>query len=71
MVAPTANGAAAADYGNFKMVQSFDLEYAPVKLSKWRSDKTGLTVTLGSHPCEWSSSSSSCNSLAAVMTTLS
>lgn len=49
MVAPSSTG---QDYGNFKQLQSFDLDYAPVKLSKWRSEKTGLTVTLGSHACE-------------------
>ncbi len=40
------------DYGNFKLLQSFPLEYAPVTVSKWRSEKTGLTVVLGSHSCE-------------------
>lgn len=44
--------AAAKDYGNFKVLQSFDLPYAPVNVSKWRSDKTGLTVVLGHHSCE-------------------
>lgn len=39
----------AQDYGNFKLLQSFDLKYAPVNVSKWRSEKTGLTVTLGNH----------------------
>ncbi|WVR06565.1 hypothetical protein IAU60_003596 [Kwoniella sp. DSM 27419] len=37
------------DYGNFKLLQSFPIEYAPIRLSKWRSDKTGLTVVLGNH----------------------
>ncbi|BEI83257.1 hypothetical protein CcaverHIS002_0311250 [Cutaneotrichosporon cavernicola] len=37
------------DYGNFKLLQSLDLKYAPVTVSKWRSEKTGLTVTLGNH----------------------
>lgn len=39
----------ARDYGNFKLLQSVDLQYAPITVSKWRSDKTGLTVTLGNH----------------------
>ncbi|WWC71010.1 uncharacterized protein I206_104963 [Kwoniella pini CBS 10737] len=37
------------DYGSFKLLQSFPLKYAPITLSKWRSEKTGLTVVLGSH----------------------
>lgn len=36
-------------YGNFKLLQSFPISYAPVKVQKWRSEKTGLTVVLGSH----------------------
>lgn len=49
MVAPSGT---ARDYGHFKLVKSFDLDYAPVTVSKWRSDKTGLTVTLGNHSCK-------------------
>ena len=54
MAAPTATPAAAAadapaDYGSFRLLQTVPLDYAPVRLSKWRSDKTGLTVTLGKH----------------------
>ena len=37
------------DLGAFKLLQSFDIEYAPVKVSKWRSENTGLTVVVGSH----------------------
>jgi hypothetical protein len=43
------NGDERLDYGNFKLLQSFDIKYAPVTISKWRSEKTGLTVVLGSH----------------------
>ncbi|WRT68029.1 uncharacterized protein IL334_005004 [Kwoniella shivajii] len=39
----------ARDYGSFKLLQSFPIKYAPITVSKWRSDKTGLTVVLGSH----------------------
>jgi hypothetical protein len=48
----TANPNLAQDYGSFKVLQSFELPHAPVTLSKWRSDKTGLTVVLGHHSCE-------------------
>jgi hypothetical protein len=37
------------DYGNFELLTSFDLEYAPVKVSKWRSKRTGLSVVVGGH----------------------
>ena len=37
------------DFGNFKLLQSFPVPYAPLTVSKWRSIKTGLTVVLGSH----------------------
>jgi hypothetical protein len=37
------------DFGNFELLTSFDLEYAPVKVSKWRSKRTGLTVVVGGH----------------------
>ncbi|WWD18715.1 hypothetical protein CI109_103169 [Kwoniella shandongensis] len=40
---------AAADHGNFKLLKSFPIKYAPITVSKWRSEKTGLTVVLGSH----------------------
>lgn len=40
---------APSDFGNFKLLQSFDIKYAPVKVSKWRSEKTGLTVVVGDH----------------------
>ncbi|ORY30613.1 cytoplasm protein, partial [Naematelia encephala] len=36
-------------YGNFKLLNSFPVEYAPITVSKWRSQKTGLTVVVGSH----------------------
>ncbi|WWC88419.1 uncharacterized protein L201_003330 [Kwoniella dendrophila CBS 6074] len=39
----------AKDYGSFKLLQSFPIKYAPITISKWRSEKTGLTVVLGSH----------------------
>lgn len=38
-----------SDFGHFKLLQSFDIKYAPVKVSKWRSEKTGLTVVVGDH----------------------
>lgn len=41
--------APATDYGHFKLLQSFDIKYAPVKVSKWRSERTGLTVVVGDH----------------------
>lgn len=37
------------DYGHFNLLQTVDIEYAPVKVSKWRSGRTGLTVVVGSH----------------------
>jgi hypothetical protein len=37
------------DYGNFQLLQSFPIKYAPVKVAKWRSEKTGLTVVVGDH----------------------
>jgi hypothetical protein len=37
------------DYGHFSLLQSFPVENAPVTLSKWRSNKTGLTVVVGNH----------------------
>jgi hypothetical protein len=37
------------DYGNFKLLKSLDIDYAPVSLAKWKSEKTGLTVVVGSH----------------------
>lgn len=45
----SASAAHSRDYGNFKLLQSLELKYAPVTVSKWRSEKTGLTVTLGNH----------------------
>ncbi|GFZ50626.1 hypothetical protein JCM24511_08384 [Saitozyma sp. JCM 24511] len=39
----------AKDYGSFKLLQSFPIKYAPVKVAKWRSEKTGLTVVVGDH----------------------
>ncbi|KAL7420500.1 hypothetical protein Q5752_004450 [Cryptotrichosporon argae] len=47
--APAATGSSPEDYGSFKLLQSVDLDYAPVSVSKWRSNRTGLTVTLGQH----------------------
>lgn len=43
------SSAAAQDQGNFKLLKSFPIGYAPITVSKWRSEKTGLTVVLGSH----------------------
>ncbi|TYJ56451.1 hypothetical protein B9479_002854 [Cryptococcus floricola] len=40
---------AAKDYGNFKLLKSFDVDFAPIQVSKWKSEKTGLTVVLGKH----------------------
>ncbi|OCF75418.1 cytoplasmic protein [Kwoniella mangroviensis CBS 8886] len=48
-MASTHSSTSAKDYGSFKLLQSFPIEYAPVTVSKWRSEKTGLTVVLGSH----------------------
>ena len=39
----------AKDYGNFRLLKSFKIDYAPVQLSKWQSTKTGLTVVVGEH----------------------
>ena len=45
----TAQDVPARDFGSFKLLQSFPIKYAPVTVSKWRSEKTGLTVVVGSH----------------------
>lgn len=47
----TTSGSSSAkvDYGHFNLLQSVDIEYAPVKVSKWRSERTGLTVVVGNH----------------------
>jgi hypothetical protein len=37
------------DYGAYKLLQSFPIKYAPVGVGKWKSEKTGLTVVVGSH----------------------
>ena len=37
------------DYGSYKLLQSFPIKYAPVGVGKWKSEKTGLTVVVGSH----------------------
>lgn len=37
------------DFGHFKLLQSFPVKYAPITLQKWRSERTGLTVVVGSH----------------------
>ena len=37
------------DFGNYKLLQSFRVEYAPITISKWRSDKTGLSIVLAQH----------------------
>ena len=36
-------------YGSYKLLQSFPVKYAPVDVSKWRSEATGLTVVLARH----------------------
>ncbi|KAK4688517.1 presequence protease, partial [Tremellales sp. Uapishka_1] len=41
--------ASTVDYGHFTLLSSFPIEYAPVTVSKWRSEKTGLTVVVASH----------------------
>lgn len=41
-----------SDYGHFKLLQSFDVKYAPVRVGKWRSERTGLSVVVGSHEGE-------------------
>lgn len=48
----SAEGLEQRDYGDYKLLQSFDINYAPVKVGKWRSEKTGLSVVVGSHQCE-------------------
>ncbi len=48
-MATTTHSPQGADYGNFKLLQSFPVKYAPITLQRWRSEKTGLTVVLGSH----------------------
>lgn len=40
------------DYGAYKLLQSFPIKYAPVGVGKWKSEKTGLTVVVGSHEGE-------------------
>jgi hypothetical protein len=40
------------DFGNYKQVSSFDIKYAPIKIGKWRSEKTGLSVVVGSYEGE-------------------
>lgn len=45
----TSSSAKTEDYGHFSLLQSVDVEYAPVKVSKWRSERTGLTVVVGNH----------------------
>jgi len=37
------------DYGHFSLLQSFPVENAPVTLSRWKSQRTGLTVVVGNH----------------------
>lgn len=46
------SGEGATDYGNFKLQQDFTIKYAPLRLGKWKSEKTGLTVVVGSHQGE-------------------
>lgn len=45
----SSSSSAKVDYGHFNLLQSVDIEYAPVKISKWRSERTGLTVVVGNH----------------------
>lgn len=49
MVNTTSSSSGQVDYGHFSLLKSVDIDYAPVKLSKWRSDRTGLTVVVGNH----------------------
>ena len=44
-----ANPSKDVDYGHFSLLQSFPVENAPITLSKWRSQRTGLTVVVGNH----------------------
>lgn len=38
-----------SDFGDYKLLSSFDIKYAPIKVGKWRSEKTGLSVVVGSY----------------------
>ena len=46
---PTSDPVLDIDYGHFKLLQSFSVKYAPIRIQKWRSERTGLTVVVGSH----------------------
>ena len=48
MLAPFDSGSA-IDYGYFRPLKSFPIKYAPITIQKWRSERTGLTVVVGSH----------------------
>jgi hypothetical protein len=57
MAAPTGPPGWAEDaqtYGSFKLLQRFPVPYAPIGIAKWRSEKTGLSVVVGSHQGEYS-----------------
>lgn len=43
----------AKSYGSFKLLQSFPIQYAPIGVAKWKSEKTGLSVVVGNHECEF------------------
>jgi hypothetical protein len=40
------------DFGDYKLLSSFEIKYAPVSVGKWRSTKTGLSVVVGSYEGE-------------------
>lgn len=39
----------AAEFGNYEVLTDFELAFAPVRVTKFRSKKTGLQVVLGHH----------------------
>ena len=49
MVNASSASSVKVDHGHFNLLQEVDIEYAPVKVSKWRSERTGLTVVVGNH----------------------
>lgn len=40
------------DFGDYKLISSFDIKYAPIRIGKWKSERTGLSVVVGSHEGE-------------------
>ncbi|EIW67501.1 hypothetical protein TREMEDRAFT_33585 [Tremella mesenterica DSM 1558] len=37
------------DFGHYKLLETHHVNYAPLVVSKWRSQRTGLTVVVGQH----------------------